>query len=150
MAGNPEHILVVDFGRRCQYVRDSRTDSQANSFYTKAQTPRSCCKCRTEFQVFTLTHWGWVTHICVGNLTIIDLNNGLSPGGSQVIICTNAEIMLIEPFGIIFSEILSKCKHFHSRKCVWKSNIYICLQHMNLLIIINHNTTALLKWCYAW
>ena len=28
---------------------------------------------------FLLTRWGRVTHICVGNLTIIDSDNGLSP-----------------------------------------------------------------------
>ena len=28
----------------------------------------------------TLTHWGRVTHICVGKLTIIGSDNGLSPG----------------------------------------------------------------------
>ena len=33
-----------------------------------------------------LTHWGWVTHICAGNLTIIGLDNGLSPGRRQAII----------------------------------------------------------------
>ena len=32
-----------------------------------------------------LTHWGRVTHICVGNLTIIGLDNGLSPGRRQAI-----------------------------------------------------------------
>ena len=36
-----------------------------------------------------LTHWGRVTHICVGNLTIIGSDNGLSPGRRQAIICTN-------------------------------------------------------------
>ena len=33
-----------------------------------------------------LTHWGWVTHICVSNLTIIGSDNGLSPGRCQAII----------------------------------------------------------------
>ena len=42
------------------------------------------------------THWGWVTHICVGNLTIIGSDNGLSPGRRQAIIWTNAAILLIE------------------------------------------------------
>ena len=37
-----------------------------------------------------LTHWGRVTHICVGNLTIIVSDNGLSPGRHQAIIWTNA------------------------------------------------------------
>ena len=27
----------------------------------------------------SLTHWGRVTHLCVGNLTIISSDNGLSP-----------------------------------------------------------------------
>ena len=41
---------------------------------------------------FHLTHWGRVTHICVGNLTIIGSDNGLSPYRRQAIICTNAGI----------------------------------------------------------
>ena len=36
-----------------------------------------------------LTHWGRVTHTCVGNLTIIGPDNGLSPGRHQAIIWTN-------------------------------------------------------------
>ena len=42
----------------------------------------------------TLTHWGRVTHICVGNLTIIGPDNGLSPDRRQAIIWTNAGILL--------------------------------------------------------
>ena len=53
----------------------------------------------------TLTHWGRVTHICVGNLTIIGPDNGLSPGQRQAIIRTNAGILLIEPLRTNFSEI---------------------------------------------
>ena len=34
----------------------------------------------------TLTHWGRVTHICVDNVTVIGLHNGLSPGRRQAII----------------------------------------------------------------
>ena len=47
-----------------------------------------------------LTHWGRVTHICVGKLTIIGSDNGLSPGRRQAIIWTNAGILLIRPLGI--------------------------------------------------
>ena len=47
-----------------------------------------------------------VTHICVGNLTIIGPDNGLSPGQRQAIIWTNAGILLIGPWGTNFSEIL--------------------------------------------
>ena len=42
-----------------------------------------------------LTHWGRETHKCVGNLTIIGSDNGLSPGRRQAIILTNARILII-------------------------------------------------------
>ena len=45
-----------------------------------------------------------MTHICVGNLTIIGSDNGLSPHRRQAIIWTNAGILLIEPLGTNFSE----------------------------------------------
>ena len=38
-----------------------------------------------------------MTHICVGNLTIIGSNNGLSPERRQAIIWPNAGILLIGP-----------------------------------------------------
>ena len=53
-----------------------------------------------------ITHWGSVTHICVGKLTIIGSDNGLSPGRRQAIIWTNDGILLIEPLGTKFCEIL--------------------------------------------
>ena len=46
-----------------------------------------------------LTHWGRETHICIGKLTIIGSDNGLSPGRRQAIIWTNAGILLIGPLG---------------------------------------------------
>ena len=49
-----------------------------------------------------LTHWGRVTLICIGNLTIIGSDNDLSPGRRQAIIWTNAGILLIGPLGINF------------------------------------------------
>ena len=51
-----------------------------------------------------LTHWGRVTHMCVGKLTNIDSDNGLSPERRQAIIWTNAGILLIWPLGTKFSE----------------------------------------------
>ena len=53
-----------------------------------------------------LIHWGWVTHICVGKLTIIGSDNGLSPGRRQAIIGTNAGILLIGALGAKFNQIL--------------------------------------------
>ena len=63
-----------------------------------------------------LTHWGRVTHICVGKLTIIGSDNGLSPGRRQAIIWTNAGILLIGPFGTNFSEILIATETFSFKK----------------------------------
>ena len=65
---------------------------------------------------YALTHWGRVTHIYVGKVTIIGSDNGLSPGRRQAIIWTNAGILLIEPFGTNFSEILIETHTFSFKK----------------------------------
>ena len=44
-------------------------------------------------------------YICVSKLATIGSDNGMSPGRHQAIICTSAEILLIGPLGINFSEI---------------------------------------------
>ena len=67
-----------------------------------------------------LTHWGWVTHICVGKQTIIGSDNGLSPGWRQAIIWTNAGILLIGPLGTNFSEISIKIQIFSLTKMRFK------------------------------
>ena len=63
-----------------------------------------------------LTHWGWVTHICISRITNIGSDNGLSPGRRRSIIWTNAEILLIEPFGTNFSEIFMAIHIFSFKK----------------------------------
>ena len=63
-----------------------------------------------------LTHWGRVTHICVGKLTVIASDNGLSPGRRQAIIWTNAGILLIGPLGTNFNEILIAIHTFSFKK----------------------------------
>ena len=55
-------------------------------------------------------------HICVGNLTIIGSDNGLSPARLQAIIWTSAGIFLIEPLGTDFSEILIGIQTFSFKK----------------------------------
>ena len=64
----------------------------------------------------SLTHWGWVMHICVGKPTIIGSDNGLSPDRRQAIIWTNAVILLIGPLGTNFSEILTAIQIFLFKK----------------------------------
>ena len=71
---------------------------------------------REPFYWQRLTHWGRVTHICVGELTIIGSDNGLSPERRQAIIWTNAGILLIEPLGTNFSEILIGIQIFSFKK----------------------------------
>ena len=63
-----------------------------------------------------LTHWGRVTHICVGNLTTIGSDNGLSPGRRQTTIWTNAGILLIDPLWTNYSEILIEIPTFSFMK----------------------------------
>ena len=63
---------------------------------------------------YGLTHWGWVTHRCVGKLTIFGSDNGLLPDRRQAIIWTSAGILLNGPLQTNFSEILN-----------WNSNIFI-------------------------
>ena len=68
----------------------------------------------------TVTHWGRVTHICVGKLTIVGSDNGLLPRRRQAIIWTSAGILLLGPLGTNCSEILIGFKLFSFRKMHWK------------------------------
>ena len=61
-----------------------------------------------------------MTHICVGNLTIIGSDNGLSPGGRQAIIWTNAGMISIGALGTNFSEILAEIITFSFKKMYLK------------------------------
>ena len=63
-----------------------------------------------------LIHWGRVTHICVGKLTIIGSDNDLSPGRRQAIVWTNAEISLIGSLGTNCSEMLTAIHTFSFKK----------------------------------
>ena len=68
------------------------------------------------FLTFQLAHWGRVTHICIGKLTTIGSDNGLSPGQRQAIIWTNAGILWIRPLWTNFSEILIRIQIFSFKK----------------------------------
>ena len=70
------------------------------------------------FNIPSLTHWDMMTHICLGNLTIIGSDKGLSPGRPEAINWTNDGLLLIRPLVTNFSEILIFFLHFHSRKCI--------------------------------
>ena len=61
-----------------------------------------------------------MTHICVGKITIIVSDNGLSPERRQAIIWTNAGILLIGLLGTNFCEILIEIHTFSFKKMHWK------------------------------
>ena len=69
-----------------------------------------------------LTHWSRVTHICVGNLTTIASDNGLSLDRRQAIIWANAGILSIGHLGINFSEISMEIQTFSLWKMRLKSS----------------------------
>ena len=73
-----------------------------------------------------LTHWGRVTQICVGKLTIIGSDNGLSPERRQAIIWTNAGILLIGPLGTNFSENWIEIQTFSLKKIHLKMSSAKC------------------------
>ena len=89
----------------------------------------------------TLTHWGRVTHICVGKLTIIGSDNDLSPERRQAIIWTNAGILLFGPLGTNFSEILIEIQTFSLKKIRLKmSSAKCCSFRLGLNVLISLST----------
>ena len=96
-----------------------------------------------------LTHWGRVTHICVGNLTIIGSDDGLSPGRRQAITWTNVGILLIGPLGTNFSEMLIEIHTFSFKKIHLKMSIGkwrpFCLG-LNVLIECIIDCPSLYNW----
>ena len=72
------------------------------------------------------THWGRLTHICVGKLTISGSDSGLSPERHQAIIWTNAGILLIGPLGTNFREILIENQTFSLKKIRLKMSSAKC------------------------
>ena len=59
-------------------------------------------------------------HICISSLTIIDSDNGLSPGCIQAIIWTNDRILLIGLLGTNFNDILIEIRTFSLIKMLLK------------------------------
>ena len=70
----------------------------------------------SHYNTVQLTHWRRAMHIYITNQTIIGSDNGLTPCQRQAIIWTKAGILLIEPSGTNFSEILIKIQIFSFNK----------------------------------
>ena len=92
-----------------------------------------------------------MTHICVGNLTIIGSDNGLSPGRRQAIAWTNVGILIIGPLGTNFSEMLIEIHTFSFKKIHLKMSSGkwrpFCL---GLHVIISRLTACYRYDCVAW
>ena len=105
-------------------------------FRVDSQLPGQSYHCSVQAKE-KLAHWGRMTHICVGELTIIGSDNGLSPGRRQAIIWTNAAIMLIGPLGTNFSEILNEIQTFSLEKIRLKMSYAKCCQfYLGLNVLI--------------
>ena len=77
-------------------------------------------QCWLNIHWIDLTHWGRVMHICIGNLTNIGSDNGLSPGRRQSIIWSrdrsNAGILLMGLIGTNSSETWIRIQIFSLKK----------------------------------
>ena len=81
------------------------------------------------------THWGRVTHTCVGK----DSDNGLAPSRRQSIVCTYDGILLIGPLGTNFNEIVSEIQIFLLKKIRLKlSSAKCCLSSVGLRVNKRH------------
>ena len=69
---------------------------------------------------------GYVGVLCIGKLTIIGSDNGLSPGRCQTIIWNNGGILLIGPLGTNLSEILIEIQIFSLKKMRLKMSSAKC------------------------
>ena len=64
-----------------------------------------------------------MTHICVGNLTIIGSDNGLSPSRRQAIIWTNAGIFNLNLRNKLQWNLKRNSCIFIKKKCIWKCRL---------------------------
>ena len=121
----PSHYLNQSWYKNTKYFFKNTCENVGNLSVLRRMDSMASSESQTKC---ALTHWGRMTHICVGKLTIIGSDNGLSPGRRQAIICTNAEILLIRPLRTNFSEILIefhmfsiKNMHLKMSSAKWRS-----------------------------
>ena len=113
---HPNNFLITIDGYAAYYI--------VSAIHMKMGHPRmkSLNLCSLDAVTWLLTHWGRVTHICVSKSTIIDLDNGLSPGQRQAIIWTNDGMLLIGPLRTNFSEIQIEILIFSFKKMSLKAS----------------------------
>ena len=144
-----ENLLLNDISPKCAVMNNDNTISEGFvcvcfALFIPAMMARSrSCLVHNIYQV--LTHWGWVTHICINKLTIIGSDNGLSPDRPQAIIWTNAVILLIWAFGTNFGKILIEIHEFSFKNMHFVSHLVL-----NLLYLFAHNFQSCFTDTLAW
>ena len=93
-----QHILMVYIlsilNEIFRWIRTTGIDISWHQAITWTNGDQVLCDHMVLLGSIDLTHRGWVTHICVGKLTIIYSDNDLSPGWRQAITWINAGILL--------------------------------------------------------
>ena len=113
-------LLVLVIGHYINILRNRYHSTETYRQTGPIKAPQADYIMTTNNTHWTLTHWGRATHICVGKLTPIGYDNGLSPGRRQAIIWTIAGILLIGPLETNFSEILIEIQTFSFKKMHFK------------------------------
>ena len=83
-------------------------------------------------------------------LTIIGSDNGLSLGGCQAIIWTNAGVLLIRPLGTNFSEILISIEAFSLKKMHWNMSSGKCCPFCHSLNVLTHCSLVMSYGSRSW
>ena len=109
-------VARVSEDRHISYRLPSRFPSTQSERRSLSSTT-ICFRClEADGIISSINLLSQVTHVCASNWTIIGSDNGLSPDRRQAIIWTNAGILLIEPLGTNFSEILIEIQIFSFKK----------------------------------
>ena len=100
-----------------------------------------------------LTHWGPVTHICIGKLTIIGSDNGLSSWRRQAIIWSNAGILLIGPLGTNFNFLIEidtfSFKKMHLKSSAKWRPFCLGLNVLNWRVPDSNHHSVSPDWCMS-
>ena len=107
--------LLLDYRVHCIWYKDAI--DFPNSVIKYDTYHHDNHKTRPEQRPSILTHWGQVVHICVSKLIIIGPDNDLSPARRQVIIWTNAGVLIGTNFNEIVRAISFKKMYFENIIC---------------------------------
>ena len=91
-----------------------------------------------------------MTHKCVGNLTIIGSDNGLTPGRCPANIWTNACVFLVGPVETNFNEISIGILTFSFKKMCLKASSAIWRPFCVGLNVLNTRSTSALEEWRVW